>query len=265
MKRLLSLLLLAALLLVGCGSLPEVVVVTATPRPAATVTSTAAPTATPDVTTTVKPQPSETPTSTLTPTSEPVFTPTSVVQYFYPVNPNPNLNGPMRHEQYGNPPRNVSIPAQFIYRATLGNANTHPDVFYKPDEGGYRFELAYRNGRFGYEFFLTSGILHPNVRYAIVVEYMADIRPKTVVAFMRGLVIDGDSDIVTLPRQPVVDGAGEAQWIVQTSDSWQSAAVRVQVELPYASALDRSALVFREIRMVPVPSDYRSANEVISF
>lgn len=161
--------------------------------------------------------------------------------------------------------RKVAIPHGYKYRGQPGMIGTsrspHPDIFYKYALG-FEASIAYKAGRFGYSFTIPDNfVLGARQRFAIIVGYEANYAPMVGTDGNPTLYLEGTLDASTLPtvmlpNQVVIDGMGEAQWVIQTADEIRNLNVGVGVYIPWAVIGDNSTLAIKSIKFVPVADDY---------
>jgi hypothetical protein len=160
--------------------------------------------------------------------------------------------------------RKVAIPHGYKYRAQPGMIGTtrspNPDIFYK-QAAGFEASIAYKAGRFGYSFTIPDNfVLGARQRFAIIVSYEANYAPMVGTDGNPTLYLDGmltgNQPAIMLPSQVVIDGMGEAQWVLQTDEEVRGLVVTVGMYIPWAVIGDNSTLTIKSIKFVPVADDY---------
>lgn len=161
--------------------------------------------------------------------------------------------------------RKLAIPHGYRYRGQPGMIGTsrspHPDIFYK-HALGFEASIAYKAGRFGYSFTIPDNfVLGARQRFAIIVGYEANYAPMVgtdgnPTLYLEGTLEASTLPTVMLPKQVVIDGQGEAQWVLQTADEIRNLNVTVGMYIPWAVIGDNSTLVIKSIKFIPVADDY---------
>lgn len=162
--------------------------------------------------------------------------------------------------------RKVAIPHGYKYRAQqdmIGSSRSpHPEIYYVQAKG-FEAAIAFKAGRFGYSFVIDNFVLGANQRFAVIVSYEASYAPEkgtdgNPTLYMGGTLMTGIQPLAALPQQVVVNGSGETQWVMETSEEIRNLTVAVGMYIPWAVIGDGSTLTIKSIKFIPVADDYGS-------